>query len=67
MLTDRPSVFVRRRQAAMTPVKMPNTIAKTVPSVTIGRVLIRAMRRFVETGCWFSYEMPRFPWASCFR
>ena len=53
MLTDRPSVFVRRRQAAMTPVKMPNTIAKAVPSVTIGRVLIRAMRRFVETGCWF--------------
>jgi hypothetical protein len=48
-------------------VKTPKTIANTVPRVTIGNVLIRSMRRFVETGCSFSYEMPRFPWASCFR
>jgi len=35
----------------MTPVNVPKTIANAVPSVTIGSVLIRAMRRFVETGC----------------
>ena len=67
MPTVSASVGVPRRQAAITPVSVPKTIENTVPSVTIGSVLIRATRRFVETGCSFSNETPRFPWASCFR
>ena len=46
-----PSAPVPRRQAAITPVKVPMTIANSVPSSTIGIVFVIAVRRFVETGC----------------
>ena len=46
---------------------VPITIAKTVPSSTIGIVLISAVFRLFRTGWLFSNETPRFPRASCFR
>ena len=66
-MTDSPSAAVPRRQAARIPVNVPSTIAKNVPSMTIGTVLISAVRRLSVTGWLLAKEMPRFPWASSRR
>ncbi len=42
------STGVPRRQAATTPVSVPITIEKIVPSSTIGSVLMSAVRRFAR-------------------
>ena len=60
------SSSVPRRQAEITPVSMPITMEKAVPSETIGMVFQRAWRRFVQTGTWLANETPMFPRASSF-
>ena len=62
-----PSAPVPRRHAAITPVKVPTTIANSVPSSTIGSVFAIAVRRFFATGCEFAKETPKLPWRSCCR
>ena len=61
------STVVPRRQAASTPVSVPITIEKTVPSEHHRDRVLIADSRLLETGCSFANETPRLPWASCFR
>ena len=58
---------VPRRHAEMTPVSTPSSMATTVPSVTMGMVLARAVFRLPHTGSWLAKDTPRFPCTSCFR
>jgi hypothetical protein len=47
----------------MTPVAMPNTIAKSVPRATIGSVFLIGPQRTVVTGSVLRSERPMSPWA----
>jgi hypothetical protein len=57
------SVHVPRRHAAITPVMIPSTIEKIVPSATIGIVFFSGSQSVCQTGSWVRSERPMSPWA----